>query len=66
MFDLGALDVFDRPLKIEKPDPATPEQFNAIMDEKLEDGKPKICFTKEEDRATIYGAYAKLYACMQR
>ena len=36
-----------------RPPPITAEQFNELMDEKAEDGTPKIEFTVEDDRKLI-------------
>ena len=45
-----------------RPPPITAEQFNELMDEKAEDGTPKIEFTVEDDRNLIKGLYETTFA----
>ena len=45
-----------------RPPPLSPEQFNELMDEKAEDGAPKIEFTVEDDRELIKGLYKTTFA----
>ena len=45
-----------------RPLPLTPEQFNEVMDEKAENGAPKIEFTVEDDRKLIKGLYETTFA----
>ena len=45
-----------------RPLPFAPERFNALMDEKAENGAPKVEFTVEDDRKLIKGLYETTYA----
>ena len=45
-----------------RPLPLTPEAFNEVMDEKAENGDPKIEFTVEDDRKLIKGLYETTFA----
>lgn len=67
--DLGAMEDglsswFDlvRTCKKARPLPLSPERFNELMDEKAENGAPKIEFTVEDDRKLIKGLYETTFA----
>ena len=47
-----------------RPLPLTPEAFNEVMDEKAENGDPKIEFTVEDDRKLIKGLYETTFAAV--
>merc|ERR1719198_57309 len=42
--------------------PPTPESFDAMMDEKAEDGSFKVCFSNEADRPLIKGLFRTTHA----